>query len=101
VRKFRTSSAQSNQIVYKTTDNALIAPTSPSPTSRRHTEALPPLADGVDDLRQRFEILHEAVPEVVAVLRTEFERQNDLLRREIDVMRRELDVARRAQAMSA
>jgi hypothetical protein len=80
-----------DNVLHKTAENAPVAPTSPSPTSRRQTGAMPPTADGIDDLRHRFEVLREAVGvamgQLVADLRTELQRD----------MRRELDTARRAQ----
>jgi hypothetical protein len=91
-------------VPHKTAENARVAPISPSPTSRWQNGAMPPTCDGIDDLRHRIEVLREAVPEamgqLVADLRTELQREDDLLRRELDVMRREIDLARRVPTAS-
>lgn len=81
------------------TAHARVAPGAPAPTSPRK-DAAPPSGAAMEDLVRRFETLREAVPEVVAELRTEWQRENDLLRREIDVTHRELDLLRRTLAGS-
>jgi hypothetical protein len=56
----------------------------------------------MESLNRRFDVLREAVPqamgELVADLRSEWRRENDLLRRELDVTHRELYSLRRTVA---
>ena len=102
VSHIKPPSRMSGGIVHRTTENARVAPEAPSPAPRRQEEAPPPLADAIENLSCRFEVLREAVPQAIAKmladLRTEWRRENDGLRRELDVIHRELDLVRRALA---
>jgi hypothetical protein len=94
--------SHNSEIVHKIIENARIAPAAPSSTSRRNKAA--PVSDVAKDLAERFEVLRAAVPqamgELIADLRTEWQRDNDLLRREFDATHRELDSLRRSDVCS-
>ena len=109
VSHIKPPSRMSGGIVHRTTENARVAPEAPSPAPRRQEEAPPPLADAIENLSCRFEVLREAIPEAIGEmlgkLQAEYqrkfeamEREDKLLRREIDLLHRELVTLRKGMA---